>query len=477
MITCRHFLTSIITVMLFAMVGRASAQGDVIFFRSGFNGVTQGMLEGESLDPTVTQGIRFAPSDNSQALKVEAGKSIGYELGDAFPSKAGALEIRFRPDFPQTADSPERDVLRLKGKSDFEAVLTFKPVGVRWVFTIAGKGWRKELTLWHGRVKTGQWNHVLFVWNKEENSFAIYHNGKWAETISSDNRFGGPARLDIGAEHDVGISVDEIAMYKRVFTHSQAAFLAESFSKGDRFAALIKRLAIDDLALAERRALLSGLAGKVGRVYPIRGVEPSPGTYPEGVTGVGIRPEDIGRIDLSQFSVIHFPQGPRFQIDPRQVQHIVDYVKNGGGYVGCCQGAFFAEKLKLVDVKCYAMDVWGLYNIALSAEPHFVKGGRDGTIRMHFGNGPIMVGGKDCEVLGTYALSFPTGKPVAILTGKCGKGNVVLFGTHPLGEKVSYQGTRAWFSGKLLGTERMFINALLYAAKLVDREGVALDSD
>lgn len=117
------------------------------------------------------------------------------------------------------------------------------------------------------------------------------------------------------------------------------------------------------------------------------------------------------------------------------------------------------------------------YNIALNAEPQFLKGGRDGTIRMHFGNGPIMVAGKDCEVLGTYSLNFPTGKPAAILTGKCGKGNVVLFGTHPLGEKVSYKGTRAWFSGKLMETEKMFINALLYAAKLVDREGVALDSD
>jgi hypothetical protein len=469
----------IITLILFALVGRVSAQDDANFFRAGFNGAVLGMLEGASLDPTATQGLRFVPSGSSQAWKIEPGNAIGYDLGDTFHSKAGALEIRFRPDFPQTADSPERDVLRLKGTSDFEAVLTFKPVGVRWVFTIVGKSWRKELTLWHGRVKTGQWNHVLFVWNKEENSFAIYHDGKWVETISSDNRFGGPVRLDIGGEHDAGISVDEIALYKRAFTHPQAAFLAETFRiKGDRFDALTKRLAIDDQALVERRALLSRLVGKVGRVYPNRGVEPSQGSYPEGVTGVGIRPEDIGRIDLSQFSVIHFPQGPRFQIDPGQFQHIVDYVKNGGGYVGCCQGAFFAEKLKLVDVKCYAMDVWGLYNIALNAEPHVVKGGRDGTIRMHFGNGPIMVAGKDCEVLGTYALDFfTTGKPAAILTGKCGKGNVVLFGTHPLGEKVSYKGTRAWFSGKLMGTEKMFINALLYAAELVDREGVAFDSD
>lgn len=480
MTTRRHFPTTsaglpgLISLIVLAMVGRASAQDDAVFFRAGFNGASRGMLEGESVDPTVMQGLRFARSDNSQALNVGAGTSIGYDLSDTFPSKAGALEIRFRPDFPQTDDSPQRDVLRLNGKSDFDAVLTYMPVGVRWVLTIAGKDWSKELTLWHGRVKAGQWNHVLFVWNKDEHSFAIYHNGKWAETIDSDNRFGGPAQLEIGGEHDAGISLDEVAIYNRAFTHSQADFLARSFSvNGDRFAALTRRLSNDDQALAERHALVSRLEGKVGRVYPTRGVEPSQGSYPEGVTGVGIRPEDIGRIDLSRFSVIHFPQGPRFQIDPDRFQHIVDYVKNGGGYVGCCQGAYFAEKLKLVDVKCYAMDVWGLYNIALSNEPHFVKGGRDGTIRMHFGNGPIMVAGKDCEVLGTYALGFPTGKPAAIVTGKCGKGTVVLFGTHPLGEKVSYKGTRAWFSGRLMGTETMFINALLHAAKLVDREGVA----
>ena len=150
-------------------------------------------------------------------------------------------------------------------------------------------------------------------------------------------------------------------------------------------------------------------------------------------------------------------------------------MKNGGGYVGCCQGAFFAEKLELVDIKCYGMDVWGLYNIALKKPPHFVKGNRNGTIRMHFGNGPVMVAGEQCEVLGTYSLGFPAGEPAAILTANCGKGNVVLFGTHPLGEKVSYKGTRAWFDGKLLETEKMFINALLYAARLVDRDGTVLE--
>lgn len=69
-------------------------------------------------------------------------------------------------------------------------------------------------------------------------------------------------------------------------------------------------------------------------------------------------------------------------------------MNNGGGYVGCCQGAFFAEKLELADIKCYTMDVWGLYNIALKKQSHFGKENREGTIRMHFGNGPVMVAGE-----------------------------------------------------------------------------------
>ena len=463
-------------IILLAALGMTNAEDGPVLFRAEFNGAAEGTLDGKSIDPTIAQGLRFASSDNSGVLKVDTGVSVHYDLGDTFPREAGALEIRYRPDFPQSSDSPARVVLRLKGEGDYEAALSFNPSGLRWILTVSGNSWRKELTLWHGRVKAEQWSHLLFVWNKPEQSFSIYHDGKWVETIPSDNRFGGPAQLEIGGEHDSRISVDEIALYKRAFTHSQAQFLAETFNtNGERLPIIIERLAHDDQALAKRRALLSKLTGKVGRVYPNRGVDPAQGIYPENVTGVGIRPEDIGKIDLSQFSVIHFPQGPRFQIEPDQYQHLVDYVRNGGGYVGCCQGAFFAEKLGLVDINCYPMDVWGLYNIALSKEPHFVKGRREGTVRMHFGNGPVMVAGESCEVLGTYALGFPSGKPAAILTGELGKGKVVLFGTHPLGEKVSYKGTRAFFSGKLMETETMFINALLYAAGLVDREGVALE--
>ena len=473
----RFTTLNVLAALLYAAISLADPLPSPVFWRSGLDGNANGTLAGKILKPTEKQALRFEPSDQSKALTVGAGTSVRYDLGNTFPSQTGALEIRFRPNFPQTANTPAREVLRLKGKGDSNVVLSFSPKGVRWILTIKGRKWWKEMILWHGRVQEGKWNHVLFVWNKPEKSFAIYHRGEWVETRGHDNRFGGPAFLEIGGEHDAGISLDEVAIHNRAFTHAQAKFLADSFqSNGDRLNALIERLKTDDKALADRRALLAKIDGKVGLVYHRRGIKPSKGKLSEDVTYMGIPPEDIGKIDLSQFSVIHFPKGPKFQIVPDQFKHIVDYVKNGGGYVGCCQGAYFAEKLKLLDIKCYGMDVWGLYNIVLKDDPHFVMGGRKGIIRMHFGNGPVMVSGGECQVLGTYMLGFPAGEPAAILTGRRGKGNVVLFGTHPTGDKVSYKGSRAWFSGKLMGTEKMFINALLYAAGIVDGKGVSKET-
>jgi Concanavalin A-like lectin/glucanases superfamily len=462
-----------VTVVLCVLTNLADAMPKSVFFRATFDGNADAMLQGQPTSPVESQKLQYEASDQSKALIVGAGTTVRYNMGATYPSKAGAFAVRFKPNFPQTAKSPARVVMSIKRNGVYQVELSFSPKGLRWILTVKGRKWRKELILWHGRVKEKQWNHMLFVWDKTEKKFSIYHQGKWVGTINHDNRYAGPGVLEIGGEHDAGISVDEVVLYNRAFTHKQAKLLNDTFkTKGDRFDTITKRLAADDKALAERRALIAKLNGKVGMVYHNRGRKAKKGEYAsEGVTYTSIRPEDIGKIDLSQYSVIHFPMGPKFQIKPEQYKYIVEYVKNGGGYVGSCQGSLFAEKLKLLDFKCYSMDVWGLYNIVIKKQPHVVLGGRKGVIRMHHGNGPIMVAGKGCEVHATYLLGFPTGEPAAILSGKCGKGTVVLFGTHPRGEKVSYKGARAYFSGKLMETQKMFTNSLLYAAGLVDSQG------
>ena len=76
-----------------------------------------------------------------------------------------------------------------------------------------------------------------------------------------------------------------------------------------------------------------------------------------------------------------------------------------------------------------------------------------------------MVPGDDCQVVATYVMTLP-GKvtPAAIVTGAFGSGRVVAFGPHPMGGKVSAKGVRAHWGGALLETERMLVNALLYAS-------------
>jgi len=458
-------------LLLAALAPAAFAPGSPVFFRAEFDGSAEATLRGAKLAPSKAEGVSFEASERGQALAAGPGTALRYELGPGFPRQAGTLEIRLKPRFPQTEDGPAREVLRLVGGGDSQTALSYAPKGRRWVMDNKGQKWSVAMTYWHGQVKEGAWSHLVMTWDRENDRvFSIFRDGQWVETRPFDGRFGEFSALEIGGPGDPACSLDAVAVYDRCLTKPQVAALAAAFpAEGDRAEALGRRLAEDDRAAAARAALVAKLDGKVGHVLHTRGREAGLVDFPEGVKGQAIRPEDIGKTDLSRFRVIHFPMGPKFEIEPAQYPAIVEFVEKGGGYVGCCQGAFFAEKTKLLDIKCHPMDVWGLYNIQL--RPHFVTDGRSGVIRMHFGNGPVMVAGQGCETLGEYLLGFPGARPSAIVTGKRGQGTVVLFGTHPLGDSVSYKGTRAFFSGKLLDTDVMFVNALLYASGLTDAQG------
>jgi hypothetical protein len=219
------------------------------------------------------------------------------------------------------------------------------------------------------------------------------------------------------------------------------------------------------------QANIAQLKGKVGRLLHRPSNSKTPIKLTDGIIAEPINPADIGKIDLSKYKVILFPQGPRYSVSPDQYKYIVEYVKNGGGYVGSCQGSYFANKLKLLDFKTYACDVWGLFAIYFK-QPHVITEWREKKmLRMHFGNGPIMVPGPGCEVLAIYTMTLPgRPTPAAIMTGKCGKGRVVLFGPHPMGGNISANGIRKFFPGDKMKSSRMMTNALLYAAGIIDNK-------
>ncbi len=452
--------------------GQALGDGaEVRCFHAEWDGSADAVSQGEALAPQVAEQVAWSePTAGPPALLLSPASRLRYDLGAACPGGAGSWEVRMRP---LRTPSAAGDVLRFDGPDGCSLSLGFVPAGPRWVFRLQSRGVEAEIAAWREEVGSEQWNHLLLTWG-DDATVALYVNGTWLRSQPFAGRLGRLATLDVRGVAGTEVMLGPVAIYGRCLPPSQALVLADTAGQpsSTRVARLQEQIVRDDRAAAERRELVAGLRGKVGRVYHTRGREPGKVPLPEGIEAEGIRPEDIGKTDLSRFGVIYFPQGPNYQIEADQYAALQDYVRRGGGYVGDCQGAYFAaDKLKLLPIECCHNNVWGLYKVLLT--PHFLTDGRRGEVTMHFGNGPIMVPGAGCEVLATYAMKLPGNVvPAAVVTGTYGEGRVILFGPHPLGEKVAFKGTTVHFSGKLLGTDRMFVNALLLAAGLVNESGV-----
>lgn len=470
----KSFLPAAIFALTSALAPAPAQSDDLVFFQAGLNGSAEARLVGRPAAPARAENLKWTvyPGDAGSALELGPAASLCYEMDGGFPGDAGSLELRLRPERLPAAPCAILSLAAPETAGGWSLALEYAPNGDRWLFRVSGRGWQSDPSAWHGQVKTGRWNHLLLTWNRaDEPSFSLFLNGKWLTSQPFNGKMPGAAVLEIKGAQDLAAGLDSLTVYRRALSKTQAQLLAQLSTQAvDRVDGLRAEIARDDQAAAERRALVARLQGKVGRIYHTRGRAAGPVALPEGVMAEGIRPEEIGQTDLSRFAVLYFPQGPNFQITPEQYPAIREFVRNGGGYVGDCQGAYFAEKLELLPITCYYNNIWGLYKIHV--KPHFVTDNRQAEITMHFGNGPIMAVGEGCRVIGTYAMKLPGDvTPAAIVVGQYGRGTVVIFGTHPTGEKVAFQGARAHFSGKLLGTERMLVNALLLAAGLVDEDG------
>lgn len=455
------------------LVQAAEAEAaDVVAFHAEWEGRANAVMDGKTLSPSVAEAVEWSsPEETPRALQLAAATRLAYAIDAKSPIDAGSIELQMRP---ERAPAAAGEILCVKGRDGSSVTLAFVPAGPRWMFRLEGSGAAVEIAAWRDEIRYGQWNHIVLTWG-EDATASLYVDGKWLRSQPFAGRMGKPSSVEVQGAAGTGIAMGPFLLYRRCLTASQALLLSTISGQpaAERLVGIEKQIRSDDEAAERRRELVGSLKGKVGRVYHTRGRAPGAVPLPEGIEAEGIRPEDLGKIDLSRFRVVYFPQGPHFQIAVEQYPAIQDYVRRGGGYVGDCQGAYFAsDKLKLLPIDCYSNNIWGLYKIAV--RPHFLTDGRRGEMTMHFGNGPIMVPGAGCEVIATYAMKLPgDAVPAAMVAGMYGAGRVILFGPHPLGEKVAFKGTAAHFSGKLLGTERMFVNALLLAAGLVDDGGAS----
>lgn len=462
-------------MLLPALALHGFGQGDppqqpLIAFRAPFDDNTAAIQDAQTVAPVeAVSAANYDAAPGGRALVAGEGCRLVYDLGAGFPASSGSLGLRFRPDFPQTDTAAERRLLALSMSPEHRLELVFKPVGLRWIVVLVGPRSRRELTLWHGIVKAGQWHDLLLTWDRDEGRYALYLDGAWKAGDTFDRPLAGKVALELGGAGNPETSVDEIVLYARALTEPQAAFLAglpAAVPAEERLAQIAARLTADDRVLQERRDLVAQLQGRIGYFHQLRRSAGGPVSFPEQIVAEGIRPQDLGTIDLRRFAVIYFPEGPNYEVDAEQSRILEAYVRNGGGYVGSCQGAYFAGKLRLLDYECLHFWVWGILRVHL--KPHAVTDDRKEQIVMHFGNGPIMVPGAGCRVLGEYEMGLPDRVPAAILAGDCGRGRVVVFGPHPRGGNVSHRSKRVTFTGRDLDTERLLVNAFLYAARLLE---------
>ena len=465
-----HFcLVALFTCRLAAAAaGSAPHPPGRMLFRAALDGgIHAHWLEAE-VPGTTAAHLGYDPSDGSQALRVAADTRVQFQWPGPVPPDTGALELRFRPDFQQDSTQPPGAFLTLEGADGTALILSYNPNGVRWRYEVRAGKWYRELPVWHGKIKQSQWSHLLLTWDRsrnKEDQLTLYHDGVWAASADLGCSFAGLGELTLHGVEGLPIRVDEIALYDRAFRAEHAATLAQSFGgeapRPEAAADILRGIAATEAA---RRSLVARLDGKVGRLIHYRGEgKPREFDFPEGIKAAGIWPQHVEQTDLSQFDVIYFPEGPKYDLTPAAEQKLRAFVERGGGYVGSCPGSLFARKIKLFDFEAYTFWVWGILKVTL--RPHIITDGRKDVVPMHFGNGPLMVPGPDCEVLGHFVTSWPYGgRPAAILTGMCGKGRAVLFGPHPIGGEVNWRRKRIYYTGAFLGSDRFLSNALLYAA-------------
>lgn len=162
--------------------------------------------------------------------------------------------------------------------------------------------------------------------------------------------------------------------------------------------------------------------------------------------------EYINNNSLDDFSIICFPGGDMYEysqdISASGKEKIREFIRNGGGYIGICGGAYFASEtviwqgnqLPMAPLALYQGTAegtidniipyprYGMCKVNIMDTTHFITQSVLNPMWILYYLGPILVPeNQDVKILGRYdAVDQP-----AILTFDFGEGRVFLTGTHP----------------------------------------------
>ena len=174
-----------------------------------------------------------------------------------------------------------------------------------------------------------------------------------------------------------------------------------------------------------------------------------------------VKPEDIRAGVLTNLDVLIMPGGSGSKqatnLETSGREAIQQFVKNGGGYVGVCAGAYLASShyswsLSLINARVIDREHWarGKGNVVLTLSDLGQKalGHPEKEVEVYYGQGPLYGRGTNdtlppYEELAAYKTevakeNVPPGVPMGVMPGttaiartEYGKGRVICYSPHP----------------------------------------------
>lgn len=179
-----------------------------------------------------------------------------------------------------------------------------------------------------------------------------------------------------------------------------------------------------------------------------------------------IAEKEIKKGDLKDHSVLIIPGGYTKRcvdaLGEEGFRHIREFIRDGGGYVGICAGAYLAsgiveveghpKGLGIINIRNIRKQGVGIRNIFITQPNHTITSGYKGEIRIWYQNGPMMKAEENTEVLANYGEGY-----AAIVWAKFGSGKVVIFSPHPEGNLEKRINPKSLRTLKLLKNTMLFV--------------------
>jgi hypothetical protein len=195
--------------------------------------------------------------------------------------------------------------------------------------------------------------------------------------------------------------------------------------------------------------------GKGASIEGIENMEKCIGTIPQA-TSTRVPGDQWATVDLKPFDVVVFSGGSGSAeaeaIDEAGRKNVREFVRNGGGYVGVCAGAYlacanFKWSLGILNASTVSSK-WqrgqGFMDLEVTDEGRKLLGDVQGTFKVRYHNGPIIKpAGRDDLPPYTPVVMFRSeiaehGTPVGVMVnspsqaiGTFGKGRVFISSPHP----------------------------------------------